>query len=312
MCNLMWKNFKLYLKHLTDDMSFEQLVLRIRVEEDNRINDNADANSLEPSANYVGEASTSKNKNNNNKKWKNGGSKNSPKDGKSGGPKQDKFKKKFYCFVCGKPGHKAKDCRHRKGQGGNNGGNNGGKDGGNSGGGSGQAIVAESPKQFVGMIQTNMMSNCVDWWIDTGATRHICNSRTMFSTYQKVSDAEPMYMGNASTAKVEGMGKVKLQLTSEKELVLSDVLHVPEITKNLISGSVLSNKGFKLVFEYDKFVLTKGGVYIGKGYLSEGLFKVSVLPVYYGVETPNNDFTTTNAIMGTSPTSMYLLEPSFL
>ena len=97
-----------------------------------------------------------------------------------------------------------------------------------------------------------------------------------------------------------------------KELVLSDVLHVPEVTKNLISGPVLSNKGFKLVFESDKFVLTKGGVYVGKGYLSEGLFKVSVLPVYHGVESPNNDSITTNVITGTSPSSMYLLEPSFL
>ena len=126
------------------------------------------------------------------------------------------------------------------------------------------------------------------------------------------SDAEPMYMGNATTAKIEGRGKVKLKLTSEKELVLSDVLHVPEVTKNLISGPVLSNKGFKLVFESDKFVLTKGGSYVGKGYLSEGLFKVSVLPVYYGVEILNNDVTDVdvNAITDTSPSSVYMLESS--
>ena len=83
--------------------------------------------------------------------------------------------------------------------------------------------------------------------------------------------------------------KRKLKLTSDKELVLSDVLHVLEITKNLISDPILRNKGFKLIFEYDKFVLTNGGVYAGKGYLSDRLLKVSALPVYYGVETPNND-----------------------
>ena len=36
------------------------------------------------------------------------------------------------------------------------------------------------------------------------------------------------------------------------------------------------NKGFKLVFESDKFVLTKGGTFVGKGYLAEGLFKLNV------------------------------------
>ena len=74
-----------------------------------------------------------------------------------------------------------------------------------------------------------------------------------------------MYMENATTAMIEGRDKVVLKLTSGKELVLTNVLHVPAITKNLISGPTLSNKGFKMVFESDKVVVTKGGVYIGKG-----------------------------------------------
>jgi len=34
-----------------------------------------------------------------------------------------------------------------------------------------------------------------------------------------------------------------------------------------------------MVFESDKFVLTKGGMYVGKGYLVDGLFKASVAVV---------------------------------
>ncbi|XP_050379990.1 uncharacterized protein LOC126797398 [Argentina anserina] len=49
-----WKDFKIYLKHLTEDMNFEQLDLKLRVEEDNRKNEKADAISLEPTANMVG------------------------------------------------------------------------------------------------------------------------------------------------------------------------------------------------------------------------------------------------------------------
>ena len=54
-------------------------------------------------------------------------------------------------------------------------------------------------------------------------------------------------------------------MTSRKELTLNDVLHVLEIRKNLVFGSLLSKKGFRLIFESDKFVLTKSGVYVGQG-----------------------------------------------
>ena len=57
------------------------------------------------------------------------------------------------------------------------------------------------------------------------------------------------------------------------------MLHVPDIRKNLVSGSLLSKKGFKLVFESDRFVLTKSGMYVGKWYMSDGLFKMNVMTI---------------------------------
>ena len=74
-------------------------------------------------------------------------------------------------------------------------------------------------------------------------------------------------MGNSVVSKVEGKGKVILKWTSRKELTLNDVLYIPDIRKNLISRSILSKKGFRIIFESDKFVLTKDGMYVGKGYL---------------------------------------------
>ena len=86
-------------------------------------------------------------------------------------------------------------------------------------------------------------------------------------------------MGNSASSKVEGKGKVILKWTSGKELILNDVLHVPDIRKNLISESILSKKGLRMVFESDKFVLTKVGMYVGKCYLVDGLFKTNVAVV---------------------------------
>jgi hypothetical protein len=50
------------------------------------------------------------------------------------------------------------------------------------------------------------------------------------------------------------------------------VQHVSSINKNLVIGSLLCRDGFKVVFESNKFVLSKCGQFIGKGYVCRGLF----------------------------------------
>ena len=71
--------------------------------------------------------------------------------------------------------------------------------------------------------------------MDTGATRHVCSNKKMFSSYQSIDNGEQLFMGNSSSSKVEGQGKVVLKMTSGKKLTLNYVLHVPEIRKNLVS-----------------------------------------------------------------------------
>ncbi|KAK6145739.1 hypothetical protein DH2020_022559 [Rehmannia glutinosa] len=111
--------------------------------------------------------------------------------------------------------------------------------------------------------ECNNVGNPREWWVDTGATRHICADKAMFSNYKLVG-GELLFMENSASSKVEGQGKITLKMTSGKELVLNNVLHVPDIRKNLVSGSLLSKNGFKLVFVADKFVLTKNDVMWGK------------------------------------------------
>ena len=82
------------------------------------------------------------------------------------------------------------------------------------------AVVSEV--NFIG-------SNTKEWWVDTGATHHVCSDKKMFSSYQTIDNGEQLFMGNFSSSKVEGQGKAVLKMTSSKELTLNDVLHVPEI-----------------------------------------------------------------------------------
>ncbi|KAK0587805.1 hypothetical protein LWI29_029164 [Acer saccharum] len=168
--------------------------------------------------------------------------------------KNQSFKKKVSCHHCGKPGHFKRECRLLKKK------------------------KEENTSNFMAMIsEINALEDDTAWWIDSGATRHVCKDRSLFTTYENVDDRNILYMGNSSTATIEGKGNVRIEFTSGKILTLTDVCHVPEVRKNLVSGSLLNKHGFKLVFESDNFVLTKGGVFVGKGYLYKGMFKLNLL-----------------------------------
>jgi hypothetical protein len=117
--------------------------------------------------------------------------------------------------------------------------------------------------------------NSPDWWIDTGANIHVCADKSLFSSYQ-VGWAASLLMGNRAHAFVRGVGTVDLKLTSGKTVQLKNVQHVPSIRKNLISGSLLCRDGYKLVFDSNKCVLSQFGTFIGKGYESGGLFRLSL------------------------------------
>ena len=81
-------------------------------------------------------------------------------------------------------------------------------------------------------------SNPKEWWIYTGATRHVCLDKQMFSTFESIETGEKVFMGNSATSKIKGQGKVVLKMTSGNELTLTNELYVLEICKNLVPSSV--------------------------------------------------------------------------
>ncbi|PHT39250.1 hypothetical protein CQW23_22823 [Capsicum baccatum] len=125
----------------------------------------------------------------------------------------------------------------------------------------------------------NLVGNPREWWMDSGATRHVCANKELFLLFAPTQVEEMIYMANSATAKVEGVGKVSLKMTSGKVLTLNSVLYVPELRRNLISVSHLDKNGFKYVTVSGKIVISKGEVYVGKGYLTEGLYKMNVMNV---------------------------------
>ena len=171
-------------------------------------------------------------------------------------PNSDSKKRKGECWFCGKPGHFKSECRSFSNK---------------------KIGASESKNKFVAVIsKVNILEDANDWWIDSGAARHVCNDTSFFNTYEPVDDGTVLYMGNSSTATIKCKGTMDLEFTSGKIVSLTNVCHVREVRKNLVSRSLLNKHGFKLVFESDKFILSKGGIFVGKGYLYQGMFKLNI------------------------------------
>ncbi|CAJ2630366.1 unnamed protein product, partial [Trifolium pratense] len=129
---------------------------------------------------------------------------------------------------------------------------------------------------YAAMItEINMIGVTDGWWIDTGATRHVCYERAMFRTYT-IAENKKVQMGNAHTSEVAGIGDIELKFTSGKTLILKDVMHVPDMKKNLVSGFLLNKAGFSQTIGADLYTITKNGIFIGKGYAADGMFKLNV------------------------------------
>ncbi|KAL0286293.1 UNVERIFIED_CONTAM: Retrovirus-related Pol polyprotein from transposon TNT 1-94 [Sesamum radiatum] len=180
-------------------------------------------------------------------------------------------KNKVTCYCCGKTGHKAYQCYQRKDQQKPN-----HKQHAQT---TPQVNLAETEEVIAAVVvEANLVENKSDWILDTGASKHFCSNKELFQELKEAADGECVYMGNSATAGVLGKGKVLLKLTSGKTLALQDVLYVPSLRRNLISGSLLNKVGLKIVLEADKVIITKNGDFIGKGYLADGLFVLNTMP----------------------------------
>lgn len=123
---------------------------------------------------------------------------------------------------------------------------------------------------------TRVQNMCEYVWGVTMFTCHICGGRIMFSSYKNVKDEEQIYMINSLISHMVRKWMINLKLTSRRILILTDILHVSDIRKNLIFGVLLYKVGVKLIFESSKIILIRNGVFVGKWYCSGNLYVLHV------------------------------------
>lgn len=193
-----WRDFATALKHRMEEMTMDDLVASLDVEEKARAKDaplvNEDYNSR------VNLTDTHQRRNKKNPKENNSGMKPRGKIDKGNGKKNGKGP--MSCFECGKPSHFARNCRYKKRN------EKVQKDKSDDQTDAKVNMVideAEVARCVSNMSQKFDKCQPADWWVDTRATVHVCFDRSLFSTFQEQQGGRSV-TGLESKSRVLGSG----------------------------------------------------------------------------------------------------------
>lgn len=174
------------------------------------------------------------------------------------------------CFHCDRFGHRAIDCRKKK----NDEKKNGGK--------ANQAQEEENEATVALSALTS--SDCSDeWYLDSGASAHMCGMRDCFDSVSEIPVRDIRTAGK-ETVKAIGTGTITLSVEINgklKTLKLLDVLYAPGLRGNLLSVSVIANKGFRIEFNTNgASVLNEKGLIILEALKRDKMYIVKVIQPY--------------------------------
>ncbi|KAF0706886.1 hypothetical protein AaE_013899 [Aphanomyces astaci] len=136
--------------------------------------------------------------------------------------KRDKTKK-FPCHKCGEKGHWANKCPKRESK-------------------PDVAAIANADEHFLFMASLKSHDQLQDeWFIDSGATHHMTNSKEHFVVY---SPMEPIsvHLANDKTIQAVGKGDIIMELETPhgtQRGLLKDVWYLPKLSRNLFLSANL-------------------------------------------------------------------------
>ena len=137
------------------------------------------------------------------------------------------------------------------------------------------------------------------WCIDPGASQHMINKREFIENYREFRKPELVQLGDDREVKAFGKGNILIKLLNSggicKSVEMKDVLYVPALTKNLLSVSELTRKGYTISFGQEKFViLNNEGTVLVSGKLNGKLYELDTAVLNKSLHFANsanvNDF----------------------
>lgn len=135
-------------------------------------------------------------------------------------------------------------------------------------------------------------NNIIDFVLDSGATIHTCYIKELFASI-KPTNTNIKWGNTNKIIKASGIGNIELKFTSTNKLVkLNNVLYIPELGVNLLSLSLITNKGYSLSFNKDKCY-----IYLpNKNILTEGSYKEGV-SVFSTISTKSSNISNLKRVL---------------
>ncbi|GKC41071.1 zinc finger, CCHC-type containing protein [Tanacetum coccineum] len=114
-----------------------------------------------------------------------------------------------------------------------------------------QDIDKPKGNNIVGPSVVNMDDD-VAWWVDSGATVHVCKDRCWFKTYESLNDRSILHMENESTTLVHGRGYVDLRLIIVSDNIGSAFMSTSKLNNSILWHARLGHVHFKRMQDMSK------------------------------------------------------------
>ena len=93
------------------------------------------------------------------------------------------------------------------------------------------------------------------WFLESGVSFHMTGDKSLFNTLEEKDLQILIVMGNDEKYNVSSVGMVIFQRKHGAYLTLTDVKYVPGLKRNLVSITMLEDKGYDVVFSKGKAFL---------------------------------------------------------